>query len=331
MDFSQLAEIETTAVGNLTLTQAIQLGLFIIICYAVLFVVDKTVASRLFRHDFSERERLMRDKIVQLETTVNVLSTQLNEKAQIEFEQRLGSQQRDNKIEALTREIQELNRQLLAANEKMRSLTQQLEQRQVIDKQPRDVIVLAIWPDPPENEPDLDIAGEAQALANSGFTYHVIKGRAANVNGVVREMDRVNPTTLEIGAHDDGHGNIILSSGPTEPAWWGELITNRNIDLVMLMACRGNIQDSLNVSDIMLRAGAKAVVSFDEAVEDSEAVIFAKMVYEKLAERRPISDAVARAKLVVKRTTREIIRLRVRTQSGNPIDVPSTGGGRASS
>jgi len=302
----------TNRIDNVTL---LQLGLFILFCYGLLYVIDKTVASRFFRTDLSERERLMRDRVEQLQTTINVLSDQLNEKTRKEVEQQLGSARRDAQIDALTKQVTDLTTQLAASNRRILELTGQLEERQVIERQPREVVVLAIWPTPPEGEPDLDTAGEAQALYNAGFAYHPLRGRAANINGVVREMDRINPNTLEIGAHDDGAGSIVLSSGPTDAAWWGELIQGRSIDLVMLMSCRGNIQDSLNVSDVLLRAGAKAVVSFDEAVEDSEAVIFAKYVYEKLAEHRPIAEAVTRAKLIVKRSTREIIRLRTRVGS----------------
>lgn len=307
--------------GGLNTTQLWQLVAFIVGCYIVLYILDKTIASRVFRTDITERERLMRDKLAQLQTTINVLSEQLNEKTRIEVEQRMGSTRRDAEIAGLTKQVQDLTVQLSEARRKTTELTGQLEDRQVIDRQPRDVTILAIWPDPPENEPPLDTASEAQALYNAGFAYYSLRGPAASVNGIVREMDRVNPDTIEIGAHDDGKGNIMLSSGVTEPGWWGELITGRNINLVMLMACRGNIQDSLNISDVLLRAGAKAVVSFDQAVEDTEAVAFAKMVYEKLAEHRPIQEAVARAKLIVKRSTREIIRLRVRTSSGGTQEV----------
>lgn len=313
--------VQSPTIAGLNNVELWQVVGFIVGCYLVLYIIDKTVATRLFRTDITERERLMRDKLNQLQTTINVLSEQLNEKTKIEVEQRLETTRRDSEVAALTKQVSELTVQLNLAQRRIQELTTQWENKQLIDKQPRDVTVLAIWPDPPEGELDLDTASEAQSLYNAGFAYYSVRGLTASVNGIVREMDRVNPNTLEIGAHDDGKGNIVLSSGPTEPGWWGELITGRSIDLVMLLACRSGIQDTLNISDVMLRAGAKAVVSFDQPVEDAEAVVFAKMVYEKLAERRPISEAVARAKLIVKRTTREIIRLRVRTPNGGTQEV----------
>ena len=293
-------------------------AVFVVISYAGLWAVDRTLGNKLFRTDLSERERTLRVRVDTMATTVDVLSNQLNLKSESETMLRMEAAKCKSEILEVRGQVSKLTEQLGVAmkdldtaNRELTVLRHQLEENNVLGKT-AEITVLGIWPDSPAGSPKLDLQAEADAIYNAGFTYVALNGSAATVDGIVWEMDRVKPDVLEIGAHDDEKGNIVLSNGTTDIGWWGELVEGRDLELVVLLYCRSNIQDRLNIGDIMLRAGVKAVISFDRAVLDAQAVHFARMLYAKLAEGLNIQQAVGRAKLVVDRSTREMVRLRIR-------------------
>lgn len=299
-------------------------AVFVIVSYAIVIVIDYRFGHR-FGRGINEREKAMQDRLVRMDNTIEVLSKQLNEKADAEIKQRLLAESCTQQIKSLTSQVNDLTAQLVKTQGELHkalidvaALRRQLEEGNVIQKlsdiiqKPSDIIVLGVWPDNPLGTPEIDQAGEANAIYDAGFAYVSLVGPAASRDGLVWEMDRVLPNVLEIGAHDDERGRIVLSGGTPEAGWWGELLEGREVLLVVLLYCRSNIQDRLNIGDVMLRAGVKAVVSFDRAVEDAQAVHFARMLYAKLAEGKPIDQAVHRAKLVVNRQTRDMVRLRTR-------------------
>lgn len=278
--------------------------------YALLILINY-FTTRNSRTELSERERELRQRVRSMETTVNILSKEV---------ERRDGEIRDNKdlIEEQAKEIaslrtlvQESEQKQKALQEKVLKLEGELRAKNVIETK-TSLVVLGIWPEPPAGDAVLNQQGEKDALYNAGFSFVELSGDSANVDGVVREMDRSSPRILEIGCHDDGNGNPVLSDGVTEPGWWADVVTDHDILLVVLLYCRSNQQDRLNVSDALLRAGVQNVISFNKPVADVQAIKFSRLLYQKLSEGMPIDRAVLRAKLVVNRATRDMIRLRTK-------------------
>lgn len=288
---------------NWTSLDSLAVPIFLaILGFLFIYILDRTIGHIVFRPILSEREKELRRRLDSMSTTISVLSQQLNEKSDLERELRTLTQAQTSEIMGLRERVREMEKEL-------RDLKQGLSLASST------LVVLGIWPQPAEGMPELDQRGEASALYNAGFEFVELSGSSANIDGVVREMDRVNPDILEIGCHDNGRGDPVLSDGPTEPGWWGELVEGREILLAVLLYCRSHQQDRLNVSDVLLRAGVQSVVSFNRPIPDEQALKFVRLLYEKLGEGRPIRQAVNRAKLVVNRTTRDSIRLRTREES----------------
>lgn len=271
------------------------LALFAASFYGLLFYVDRRWGRRLLNREFSERERVLAASIMKseqsfsrLETTVDLLKSQLDAK--------------DQRILELTREIQRLEL-------KVADLTHQLQEHKVIEQTPP-VSILALWPSPP-GQPALDQEGESDALYNAGFAYTALRGARCNRAGVILEIDRVRPTIIQVGSHGNSSG-ILLSDGYAEPGWWGEVVAGKSIQLMVLLSCDSSQQDEINVSDALVRAGVRAVISCDEQIGDADAVKFAELLYAKLAEGLPLLTATRRAKLALSRKASEMIRLRER-------------------
>lgn len=234
-------------------------------------------------------------------TTIDLLQQQLQTKDEQIVAMRTSSIARDAKIEQLTQEIHRL--ELIVVD-----LTRQLQEKRLIETTPRTMSILAIWPDAPGQQ-SLDTAGEADALYNNGYTYTPLRGPQANRVGVVLELDRVRPTIIQVGGHGTNDG-ILLSDGLAEPGWWGEVVSGKEIELMVLLSCHSSQQDEINISDALIRVGVRAVVSCDEAIEDGAAVKFTELLYSYLAQSVPLPSAVRRAKLGVSRKNAEMIRLR---------------------
>lgn len=272
--------------------------------YALIYLIDRGFGQVLFRPPLvSDRELDLKRQLASMETTISVLSQQLNEKLEFEKDLRDQSRRQIDEIKLLKSRIADLQTETSRLSLEIRK--QSVDANQIIT-------VLGIWPSHPEGTPALNQAGESDALYNSGLSFVELLGPAANIDGIVREMDRSTPRIIEIGAHGDILGNPILSDGPTEPGWWGHLVDGREIDLVVLLYCRSNQQDRLNVADVLIRSGVKAVISFNRPIADDQSIRFVRMLYEKIAEGQTIDQAVSRAKLVVNRSTRDTVRLRTK-------------------
>lgn len=283
----------------------------VLVGYLSLLLIN-FITTRSSRLELTEKEKELRGRVRSMETTIGVLSRELEKKDAEGKDQRDLIQEQHREIIQLKALVTELESKQVSLQKQSTLLEEELRAKNVIEPKEVRLPVLGIWPEPPMDEPDLDIKGEKDALYNAGFTFVELSGASANIDGVVRELDRFQPKILEIGCHDDGQGNPVLSDGPTEPGWWGDLIEGKDILLAVLLYCRSNQQDRLNVADALLRGGAKAVVSFNKPVADGQAIRFARMLYEKLSERQPIDQAFQRAKLVVNRNTRDNVQLRTK-------------------
>lgn len=166
--------------------------------------------------------------------------------------------------------------------------------------------VLGIWP---TGVPKLDQQGEANALYDSGYEYKALRGEEANRNGILRELERFKPSIWEIGAHGDENG-IVLSDGIARPGWWGNIAKLNRPIAAVLMACRSNQQDRMNVADALVGAGVEHVVACDQNILDTDATKFVSLFYERLAMGASFKDAAERAKLAVSDAGREMITVR---------------------
>jgi hypothetical protein len=243
------------------------------------------------REEREERERVLTERVAELERknkslelTVNVLTEQLDKS--------------NARIGQLKAEVSALEREVLAL--------QRSNGQQKIT--PVKMVVLGIWPVAP-GQASLDQQAEADALYDAGYTYVALRGARATRAGVIWEVDRLHPTILQVGGHGDKDG-IMLSDGIAEPGWWAELVTGREIDLVVLLSCDSSQQDEYNISDALIRARVNAVISCDDKIGDIDAVRFTQMLYSRLAEGALLSEAVRRAKLAISRKSGEMIRLR---------------------
>lgn len=256
------------------------------------WLLDRSVATSLMKSE---------QAYARMTTTIDVLTEQIRAKDDQLAQMRLNSLDRDERIRELTQEIQRLE-------EVVTSLKLQLEQKQVIEKVDQPLRVLAIWPTP-AGQPGLDQSAESDALYNAGYGYVALRGIYANRAGVILEIDRVRPDIIQIGGHGTGDG-ILLTDGNAEPGWWGQVVSGRNIQLILLLSCESSQQDEVNVSDALVRAGVQAVISCDAKIDDADAVKFTELLYAKLSEGLPLASATRRAKLGVSRNAAEMIRLR---------------------
>lgn len=286
-----------------------------LLVYGLLFWIDRRWGRELLNKNFNERERAMAASImkseqayVRMESTIDVLTEQIEIKDDQIAAMRVSSAERDAKIADGDIKIAELTREIQRLEMIVADLTRQLQEKHVIEKPPQPMKVLAIWSTVPGQVP-LDVAGESDALYNAGYAYTALRGARANRAGVILEIDRVRPTIIQVGGHGDSEG-IMLSDGIAEPGWWGEVVAGKGISLMVLLSCDSGQQDQVNIADALLRVGVKAVISCDGKIGDADAVRFAELLYTKLSEELPLATATRRAKLAVSRKSAEMIRLR---------------------
>jgi hypothetical protein len=232
------------------------------------------------------REEDLNRQIKELQLTVSVLTRQADENS--------------DRVAELKARIADLEKEL--AN--MQGRQERADNR----SKARGITVLGIWP-VAQGQPALDQTGEADALYDAGYTYVALRGPRATRSGVIYEIDRVRPTILQVGGHGDKDG-IMLSDGISEAGWWAELLSGRDMQLVVLMSCDSSQQDEYNVSDALIRANVRAVISCDDKINDADAVRFTQLLYAKMNEGSSLSQAVQRAKLSVPRRSAEMIRFR---------------------
>lgn len=287
----------------------------LVLLYLLMFVIDRRYGRRLMNRQYSEREMVLNAAREKCEAAAakaemyNGFLTERLKESQTQLEMlRTETPARDAQIRELKAEVVNLKGTLAAVNSEFSDLKKQLEEKKVIAKPQRPMMVLGIWPTPPGQVP-LDQAGEADALLNAGFDYKSLRGPRANRAGVILEIDRVRPTIIQVGGHGTGDGTM-LSDGIAEPGWWGDVVANKDVQLMVLLSCLSSQQDEINISDALVRVGVKAVISCDESIGDKDAVKYVQVLYAKLAEGLLLADANKRAKLAVSRAAGEMIRLR---------------------
>lgn len=200
------------------------------------------------------------------------------------------------------------NRLILEKSEYINNLRQrvsELEQQLGIPK--KKMKVLGIWP-----EPKIEIAShiEEVAIYNAGFDYTALRKEEATKEGIINELYRDKYDILEIGAHGDDRG-ILLFQDIAVPGWWFRVLKEiPSIQLVILLACTSD-----SVGDILVKAGIPFVISMQRNVEDTDAVRFIELFYERISvigelKEQNITKAVETAKLVLTHSVSSGIRLR---------------------
>lgn len=273
--------------------------LFAVVVYIGLWAFGRWVMPRL-NLTMSSLEM----KALRLESTVADLQRRLNESE--EQNRRL-----EERTEFLLDELRKSNAEIERQKRQINELTSKVKdlQRDVSNMPNNSSFrVLGIWPD---GTPILDQQSEANALYDAGFEYKALRGPEANRSGILRELERYKPLIWEIGAHGDENG-ILLSDGVARPGWWGNLAKQYRPPIAaVLMACRSNQQDRINVADALISAGVKNVIACDKNILDADATKFVSLFYERLAAGANFKDAADRAKLAVSDASREMITVRV--------------------
>lgn len=291
----------------MTLTDLIIAGLILIAVIFTLYRLAGAYAPWILGNQFperearEEREKVLVERIEELERKNKYQEQEMTRQIErlrltVEVLTEQNSE-RGEQIAELKRRIVELEKELAT-----------LQRHQPPPNTKANMSVLGIWPVVP-GQSALDQQGEADALYDAGYTYVALRDARATRGGVIWEVDRVHPTIIQVGGHGDRNG-IMLSDGIAEPGWWAELVAGKQIQLMVLLSCDSSQQDEYNISDALIRAGVKAVISCDGQIDDDDAVKFTRFLYGKLAEGLPLTQAIQRAKLAVPRKSAEMIRLR---------------------
>jgi len=231
-----------------------------------------------------------------------------------DLQRRLDDSERKNRRleerqEFLLDELRKANAEMARQNMQISELTDKVKELERLSPSTPNspwFRVLGIWP---TGVPVLDQQGEADALYDAGYEYKALRGKEANRSGILRELERFKPYIWEIGAHGDESG-IQLSDGIARPGWWGHLAKQYRPIAAILMACRSNQQDRINVADALIAAGVKNVVACDQSISDADAVKFVSLFYERLSAGASFKDAAERAKLAVSDAAREMLTVR---------------------
>lgn len=177
-----------------------------------------------------------------------------------------------------------------------------------VETKPLQGRVLGVWPEAPE----LDLAKERKAVSNSGLEYEALEGKSATRMGIIEQLGQRDYKIMEIGARG-GERGIKLADGIASPEWWTRLAKQHNIDIFVVLANESSKPGVVNVADALYSAGAKAVVSVDSKISDTDAVHFATMLYRRLGRGVPLAKAVEYARLVISDGGSDTIKLRERT------------------
>lgn len=278
-------------------------ALFIIVRFA-----PKALGHLFLDHEArEERERMLTERIEELERKNKYQEEDLGRKIkELELTVKVLSQQGDvanerilqlkQEIAALEKQVDELRRQNATYEGERPKKTMHKTHR-----------VLAIWP----HAPKLDQLGEKDAIFTAGVEYKSLEESEATRMGIVLELDRNNYDIMEIGAKGGGIG-VQLSDGIAPPGWWLQLARQHNIDLFVVLANESSAPGSVNVADSLYSGGAKAVISIDRTIEDADAVKFARILYNRLAQGVALAKAFDFAKLVITDAGSDAIRLRER-------------------
>lgn len=165
--------------------------------------------------------------------------------------------------------------------------------------------VLGVWPEPLS----LDTASERKGIANTGLEYEALEGPQATRMAIIEQLGQRDYKIMEIGAKG-GEIGIKLFDGIAPPEWWMRLAKQHHIDLFVILANESSKPGVENVADALYNAGAKAVVSVDSTISDTDSVRFATMLYRRLSRGIPLAKAVEYAKLVVTDAGADTIKLR---------------------
>lgn len=272
--------------------------LFAVVVYISLWAFGRWVVPRL-NLTMSSLEM----KALRLETTVADLQRRLNDSE-------AQNQKLEERTEFLLDELRKSNAEIERQKRQINELTNKVRELERVNpaiSNNAPFRVLGIWP---TGEPKLDQQSEANALYDSGYEYKALRGAEANRSGILRELERFKPSIWEIGAHGDQNGIQLTGGDIVRPGWWGQIAKEHRPVAVVLMACRSNQQDRMNVADALIMAGVKNVVACDQNILDTDATKFVSLFYERLAMGASFKDAAERAKLAVSDAGREQITVR---------------------
>jgi hypothetical protein len=286
----------------------------IIMCFSVgVFFGLIRIAPKLLGNQFperearEEREKVLAERIEELERKNKYQEEELSRKIKdLELTVKVLTKQGEDSFEKIAQmrlRISELERQL----GELKSHERQNAGVAVHPAKNKTRRVLGVWP----TAPKLDQLSEKDAIFSSGFEYEALEGANATRMGLVLELDRKNYDIMEIGA-PGGAGGIMLSDGMTPPGWWLQLAKQHNIEIFVVLANESSSPGTINVADALYNAGAKAVISVDSSIDDSDAVKFARILYGRLSQNVPLAKAVDFSKLVITDSGSEAIRLRER-------------------
>lgn len=216
----------------------------------------------------------------------------------------------EGKIENQQQTIERQSKQILELNDSNSKLKQRLSdvEKMLGINREQQIKVLSIYP---ENINELQTHIEEAVIYNSGVDYRTLREEEATKEGIVRELSRERYSIIEIGAHgsNDPTKGIKLHDGYAYPGWWARVLHNRDILLVVLMAC-----ESDGVSDSLMRTDVNYVISLQRSVTDQDAIRFVRVFYENVAQKDITAEVVRNAVEIAKLSTsvemEQMVRLR---------------------
>lgn len=273
-----------------------------ILLYIGLRAFERWILPRFYNphESLEEREMALQRKVEDLERRLKGSEAK---NLELESNQRLLLRQLGN----ANVKIENQNEQIIALERKVREL-QRTTPITPVEVEPFQGRVLGIWP---ESLP-LDTAGEKNAIAATGLEYEALEGEEATRVGIVDLLGQKEYSIVEIGARGGEEGIKLYGGDIAPPRWWAQLARQHHIDIFVVLANESSKPGVVNVADALFNAGAKAVVSVESVIKDSDAVKFSRMLYKRLSRGVPLAKAVDYARLVMSDAGSETIKLRER-------------------
>lgn len=277
-------------------------AVFSFILYVLLRAFEKWLLPRWVKPDrlLEKREAELQDEIDDLKRRLSASEAKNKE---LEINQEL-----------LLRQLGRANTRADKLEEKVRDLNDEVRVLQKtapitpVEVKPFQGRVLGIWP---ESIP-LDVAGEKDAISATGLQYEALEGTRATRMNIVDLLSQREYSIMEIGARGGEEGIRLYNGDMAPPRWWAQLARQHHIEIFVVLANESSKPGVANVADSLFDAGAKAVVSVDSTIDDSDAVKFARMFYKRLSRGIPMAKAVEYARLVISDQGSDTIKLRER-------------------
>jgi len=266
----------------------------VLLCVPVLLFAERFLPAQL-RPYFSSPERLrLQTEIDSLRAELAAMAREYERKLleqRVHYEQKLGDIKRQHvqQLETIFSMMHDMRGRMNGHATDRHHVAQAMN-------------VLAIWPRYAEDPLDSK-SSTAKSLFNSGIAYTALTGNLSR-SDVVRALRRGNHNVIQIDAHGNQQYIYLSDSIPTLPGWWGKLVEDHNIDLMVVMSCHSES----GMADALLRSGVDAVITVDGEIEDNAAIEFVSALYENLANGDSLSFAVERARLVMEFDQQQMIR-----------------------